>query len=382
MPDTFPNPRTAAHFFGMVRSFLIARLCSAGAAWIHPLPAQSPPVRSATLLWQVDGSETGEPFGDLRDFVLLKDGAVWALDFKDQVIRRYDSGGKALPVIGRKGSGPGEMRNANGRAVAPDGSVWVNDPSNGRFTAFAASGAYQRAITLPIGGFGYRWGAWFEPSGELVDLEYGQTSRYRRVSRDGSVLGTVASAHCASSAVGPLSFRAETKGVRGTTSSYPFTSGGGVVADRRGHFWCAAPQGSRVVPLPYGKTDTVARTAIDIPQIAVSREERDEAIRAIETRIATYATNNFDRAKIPATKSEMAALWVDDDGRLWVVHAAAWKGTSTTYSVFDGTGKPLFRVSIPARASTYLPVLARGNEFVVATKDADDVVSLARYRLR
>ncbi len=347
----------------------------------RPLPAQVPAARNASLLWQVDGSESGEPFGDLRDYVLLKDGTVWALDFKDQTIRRYDAGGAALAGVGRKGSGPGEMRNANGLAVAPDGAVWVNDPSNGRLSVFAANGTPQRAITLKIGGYGYRWEGWFDASGELIDEEIGKGARFRRVDRDGTVRGTIPHPTCgARTTTG--GYRAETPGKGMLMAPYPFTVGGGRVADRRGYFWCASTRGTRVARLAYGKSDTVARTSIDIPLVPVSREERDEAVRALRDRVAKYATSDFDPAKVPTTKSGIAGLHVDNDGRLWVAHTSPWKQSRTTYDVFDGMGKSLFRVTLPIRAVLHLPVVASGNEFLLAVMDDDDVITLARYRLR
>lgn len=165
-------------------------------------------------------------------------------------------------------------------------------------------------------------------------------------------------------------------------SAYPFTRGGGVTGDRNGHFWCASALGTRVARLPHGKADTVARTSLDIPPVPVGREERDDAIRSVETRIAKYATSDFDRSKVPNTKPGIAELYVDNDARLWVVHTASWKRNSTTYDVFDRTGKALFRLTVPVRAATHLPVVARGNDVMIAVYDEDDVVSLARYRLR
>lgn len=360
---------------------LIAIVMALTTPHIAPLRAQSIPARTATLVWQVDGAESGEPFGDLRDFVRLPNGHVWALDFKDQVIRRYDDAGRSLPTIGRKGSGPGELRNANGLAVAPDGVVWANDPANSRFTMFSGSGAYQRALTVPISGYGYRWGAWFDRSGELVELAIGREARYRRITPAGAVAGSLENPECPAGAAQPLVYRAETPGEGATTGSYPFTTGGGVVADRRGHFWCAAARGTRVARLAYGSRDTLARTAIEFPALAVSAAERDDAIRRVETRLAKYRTSTFDRSKVPTTRPGIAGLFVDLDGRLWVAHARAESATSSTFTVCDDRGAVLFRVTIPARVNSYLPLLARGDEVIVAATDADDVVSLRKYRI-
>jgi hypothetical protein len=367
----------------MTRAFMLSIACLA-AAWGRPLASQAPQVRPATLLWQVDGSESGEPFGALRDLLLHRDGTVWALDFKDQVIRRYDARGKALPTVGRKGSGPGEMRNANGMALAPDGNVWVNDPSNGRLSVFAPGGQALRSVSLTIGGYRYRWEAWFEQTGELIEPVIGAKAQFRRLDATGKTLGTVDYPDCGSPRTTNASYMAENKDKdRGQLMGmYPFTSGGGIVSNRRGHFWCASAKGARVARLPYGRKDTVAVTSVDVPMVALTREERDAAIAQVSQRVAQYVSHNFDPSNVPNAKPGIAIVHLDSDGRLWVEHASKWKASSTTYDVFDTNGKSLFRVVIPMRNVVGLPVLAQGNELVLTVTDADDVVNIARFRLR
>jgi len=367
----------------MTRTLILSIACLA-AAWGHPLASQAPTVRTATLLWQVDGSESGEPFGALRDVLLHRDGSVWALDFKDQVIRRYDANGKALPVVGRKGSGPGEMRNANGMAMAPDGYVWVNDPSNGRLSVFSPSGVALRSVSLAIGGYRYRWEAWFEPPGELVEPTISQTAQFRKLDATGKVTGTIDYPTCGSPRTTTLSYKADNKGKDRSElmGMYPFTTGGGIVSNRSGHFWCASAKGTRVAKLSYGRTDTVALTSVDIPMVTVGREERDAMIAQVMERVSKYSSHDFNPSNVPQIKPGIVALHVDSDGRLWVEHASKWKTASTTYDVFDVNGKALFRVNLPMRNIAGMPIQARGNEFVLAVMDEDDVAHIARFRLR
>ena len=128
---------------------------------------------TAREVWRFDGTEDGEPFGDIRDYVVTKSGHLWMLDFKDQVIRRYGQNGKPLGTISRKGSGPGEMRNANGMAVSPSGSIWVNDPRHSRITIFKDDGTFERQLIRSIGGYSYRWGAWFDnATGDVVEQDF------------------------------------------------------------------------------------------------------------------------------------------------------------------------------------------------------------------
>ena len=361
---------------------------------VRESPAQPAlPTWRATEVWRVDGTEGGgEPFSDLRDFRVAKDGGVWALDFKDQVIRRFDANGKPLKSTARKGSGPGELGNANGLVMAADGSVWVNDPRNSRLTVFGADGEFTRQHTVPISGYGWRWEAWLDQrTGDVVDPFTRQkpggvyTQEWRRIARDGSIRDTMSIPSCASGAAAVYSgYQAQTQGKGNTYRQYPFSNGGGSAPDGRGGMWCAVPvpASARVALVRIGTNDTIAQTAVMLSPIPVAPAERREAIAEAEKVVAQYATNNFDASKIPATKPPILRVSVDDDGRLWVQHASRYGDTGVTFDVHDRAGKHLGRLRIPHRPSTAgLPVRARGNDVWLAVLDEDDVVGIARYRL-
>ena len=348
-------------------------------------------VWTATQLWSVDGSEGGEPFGSIRDFVVLPDGALWALDYNDQVIRRYSASGAPLPSVSRKGSGPGELRNANGMVVRRDGSVWVNDPNNNRLTVFTANGTFAKHVPIPIMGRSYRWNAFVDKrTGDLIDpfvnmsAEKPGTMFWRRVTATGTFRDTMPVSECASMSIAaPTTFRAETKGKGNWFSVYPFAYGGGTVPDGDGAAWCAAPSASRVSRVRLGgRPDTIARTSLALTPLPVPNAERDSAIRAIEKELAKYATHDFDAGKIPSSKPPIALLSVDDDGRLWVQHTPQYGEASVTFDVHNATGVHLGRVRIPFRPSVEgLPIRARGRDLWMAIRDNDDVLSIAKFRL-
>ncbi|MGV3709560.1 MAG: hypothetical protein ACO1Q7_12030 [Gemmatimonas sp.] len=81
-------------------------------------------------------------------------------------------------------------------------------------------------------------------------------------------------------------------------------------------------------------------------------------------------------------KPAIAALHVDDDGRLWVQHTETFGKVVTTYDVFDAKGKHLARVSIPLKVAVQMPVKSRGNLLWLAVQDADDVTYVAHYRIQ
>ena len=336
----------------------------------------------ATETWRVDGSEAGEPFADLRDYVLLENGHLWALDFKDQNIRRYDENGKFLSVVGHKGGGPGEMANANGMAVAANGTVWVNDPQNARMNLYSADGKFMRQISRSAGGFGYRWDGWFNrKNGELVERPIGGKDLvWQRYDMQGKPIGTLPYTRCSAGAAAPDYIRAEKPG--GMTASYPFVSGGGLAPNGNDGVWCAAARSSRVALIRTGAVDTITQTTLEIPMIPVGAEERSAEIARIEKLLAKYSTNNFDKSKIAVTKPGIANLHSDQDGRLWVEHTARFNVRSTTLDVFDGKGQHLGRIVLPVKMRGYLPVRARGNLLWLTVLDDDDVPSIVQYRIR
>jgi hypothetical protein len=376
----------------MNRSLVMAAACAAAIAHVPAVSrAQGAlPTWRATEVWRIDGTESGEPFFDLRDYLVHRDGVVWVLENKDQMIRRFDQAGKELPSVGRKGSGPGEMSNANGFVMRRDGSVWVNDPRNSRFTVFSGDGKFVRQHAWSIPSWGYRWTGWIDRStGDLIDPftnRRGTTSiaEWRRVSADGAIRDTMSIPTCSTPGAPPpyVSFRAETKDKGMMVSAYPFTTGGGSAPDGDGGMWCALAGSMRVVRVRIGANDTTAQTSVTLAPVPITKVERDSAIARAQKQVAQYATNTFDASKIPNAKPAIASLTVDDDGRLWVQHAERFGEASVTFDIHDKTGKHLGRLRIPQRPSaTGLPIRARGNDLWIAVRDEDDVIGIARYRI-
>ena len=355
------------------------------------LRAQSPVVQwRVTELWRVDGTSSGEPFASVRDFVVARDGTVWVLDFKDQSIRRFDASGKELARVGRKGSGPGEMRNANGLLVTNDGSVWVNDPGNSRLTVFGADGKFLRQHVLSINGYGWQWNAWVDRrTGDVIDpfinMHPGNGTSYdwRRITSTGVVRDTFPMPTCANgrSTAGKY-YRAETKGKGSTNRSYPFAYGGGSAPTRDTAVWCASPTDTRIALIRIGRNDTLLRTTVDVARISVPKSDRDSAIAAAREAVSKYESNDFDVNLVPTIRSGIASLAVDDDGHVWVQHAPRGGESSVTFDVHDRTGKHLGRLNIPHKPSTEgLVIRARGNDLWIGVRDDDDVLGIAHYRI-
>jgi hypothetical protein len=62
-------------------------------------------------------NEGPHSFNDIRGFAIAPDGSILILDYQTQDIRVFDPRGRHVRTVGRSGSGPGELRNANGMAT-------------------------------------------------------------------------------------------------------------------------------------------------------------------------------------------------------------------------------------------------------------------------
>ncbi|MGB7297557.1 MAG: 6-bladed beta-propeller [Candidatus Aminicenantales bacterium] len=94
------------------------------------------------------GANPEESFSQVSAFVVGTDGAVIALDIKEQKIKVFDPAGKFLRAIGKPGQGPGELGMASGIQITGDGNLMVSDATNRRLALFKPSGEFVKNIPM------------------------------------------------------------------------------------------------------------------------------------------------------------------------------------------------------------------------------------------
>jgi len=75
-----------------------------------------------------------------QDIHVSEDGTIYILDWSDVCIKVFDSTGKYLQTIGRKGQGPGEFEFLTYMALSSDGRIFIMDSVNRRIVVFAING--------------------------------------------------------------------------------------------------------------------------------------------------------------------------------------------------------------------------------------------------
>lgn len=331
------------------------------------------------------GEEDGAgSLADIRGVAADDSGRVLTLDFKDQQVHVFDSMGRYVRSLGRSGQGPGEFGNANGLLRAPDGRLWINDPSNNRFTVLGPDGSLLATHPIQIRGYGYLWQAWFDTAGtlfEMISVRVDTTFR-RRVQRfrmDAAVLAsdTLLQYPCDSLARAtplPANYYRTPRGYM----QVPFRSSPLQAVDPAGGVWCTSGERFEIyrVSLEDHFTGVVARGTR--APVVVTATERDSAAEAVRKFFEQTDGTNPDLSRIPQEKPPLRSLRVDPAGRLWVQVNVSDSGS--TWDVFDATGHQVATAHSAFGVLPYHPLLFQGDRMYAVASDRD-VPTIVRARI-
>jgi hypothetical protein len=83
------------------------------------------------------------------DIAFDTQGHVYVLDFGNHRIQKFDSEGRYISTIGRKGQGPGEFQYPQSIDLDADGYLYVSDPGNRKIQVLKPDGSLFKTISLP-----------------------------------------------------------------------------------------------------------------------------------------------------------------------------------------------------------------------------------------
>ncbi len=112
-------------------------------------------VRRLVLEQQIGEAEGSDSvtFGQIWYVVPTDDNQTIVFDNQGPTIKLFDSTGKLVRFVGRKGSGPGEYGQVNGMDVLPNGRLALWDATNGRVNVYTENGDFSGQWRVPLGGF-------------------------------------------------------------------------------------------------------------------------------------------------------------------------------------------------------------------------------------
>lgn len=322
----------------------------------------------------IEGPEP-EVFGRIAAVSTDRSGDIYVLESQAQEIRVFTQDGTYRFTISRKGSGPGELKNAFGLAWDDHGRLWVPDAGNVRYVVFDSLGTVQDEYRRPLGAV-YPFLGTFDVSGRLVDLS--------------------ASASPQQLDIIPVSFDPELEAFEYwppvTHTAYFGPAPPGIVWLRPRQTLSISPVGflwfgSTAVYRLYQRTlsgDTLRIVEQPSEAVALSDSERE----AIQAELAEFPVR-VDPRLIPTHKPAFNRLVLDCAGYLFVNVPGTEEFVGKLFDVqegrlidvFDPEGRYLGRITSPVRLDWMVPPEITEDYLLGVALDELDVRYVVRLRL-
>ena len=306
-------------------------------------------------------------------------------------LRIFGPEGTHERTFGGPGGGPGELRQAQGVLLDPDGYLRV--PENGNARDFDPDSGFVRSKRLNLfvtAGSG-PWRAAMDDSGNTAVWSAG---RYR----NGFCMMVRMYDHdmVRTDSIPYHDYTHEQGAVRGVAGAWPITASNGmrtaipipfysraqfVIAPSRQIWSTEAGISALEVARWQPAGDTVLVIRSERSSEPVTEAERDSAIAAIEARFAAWSgslpTNPGDS---PDTKPPVHYLSLDRQGRLWV-RITGPNADSTLYDVFGRDGRFAETVLLGERVDRRVPPVVDGELLWAVVLDDADVQYVLKAHL-
>ncbi len=353
------------------------------------------------------GVETGEDpymFGRVRGIAAGND-LLYVLDAQVPTIRVFESDGSYLHSVGQAGQGPGEFERPHAIEVGPRGRIYVQDANERRILVFEPDGRVAGPLHVdePLSGFhlisasdgrlfadvalGPGAGPFDRAYGvATIDPSEGAQVTYREVPDFGWTRTLVTTENRGGgSFAGPVPFA--------PNLVWTVLSTGDIAAGVADEF--------RFELLRPGGAKTVVRKAWT-PIPVVAEEGRWRALRTELQAQANQPDWTWNGPEVPGHKPAYDRFYADRSGRLWVIREGPgvrnpgcdWPSTIGEYfdfepcwtapqivDVFDGDGRFLGEVAVPAGFSWFPRPYMRDNLVFASVEDEAGTVTVKRYRL-
>lgn len=273
------------------------------------------------------------------------------------------------------------MRQANGLVRAPDGSLWLNDPPNARFTVFDSEGVFRRQHPVTITGYGFLWFGFFDRRGRLVDPIFSRRTpddrrpAYRVFSPDLATADTIDALDCSDGRPRPEPWRFAREGGM-TYMQVPYTAGPVSAVDFPDAQWCGWSSEFRLEKRALADGTVLATLRGSAEALPVTGRDRDSIRDDIAARLPNARP---DLSAIPSRKPILRRAFVDHQHRVWV--GVTIPGPERRFDVFDGSGRQLGTVRTPLRFTDYHPIVIEGDLLYGVVLAEDDVPQVVRARL-
>jgi hypothetical protein len=294
--------------------------------------------QTAEPLWigEVEG-DGPEVFGSIASMAVDQEGRILVFDGRAYELRVFSPDGSFVSRVGRRGGGPGEFQHVIGMSVAPDGSLWLIDGANARYTVLRDDDV--ETYTRGAGVYTVPWTGG-HADGHLYDVVMvpGGPSREAlvRVDEAGAVVDTFAV---------PVN-EIETPRVGSIRLPLPYAPSQIRTFDHSGALWVAMTHEYTLYQIGR-EGDTLRIIGREEEARPLSPTESDSVsqhIRALREQFRLEVRDGL----VPRAAPLLRRITVADDGSIWVTRADPPPGlpSGSQFDVFDGDGNLIGELSV------------------------------------
>lgn len=336
----------------------------------HRAPATGIQVSSQIILAAgIDSSHRME-FSELRGPLHLSNGRIVFADASLPRIYVAGPDGKVAYQFGRKGDGPGELRDPTIAGVLAGDTIIVYDLARRTVSLFTAAGTFVRQFRLPA----------LSGSVQYLAMRFGDTLILKQTDFSSQLNGDGLRAADARIVSGVGNSSATTTiatfpGGLFHSHGYRFFGWTGVAAATDSSVWLGAGNRAEIKEVNMGGhiMRTLSWTAR--PRL-VSEENRDSMFAIAKSMNAP--PDMFNRDRVADTVPVFGRILPDPNGGLWITaYEAPFAAPDSIWKLDPGSGR-IYGVRIPAR---FRPTEVLATEMLGVWRDTNDVPYPARIRI-
>jgi hypothetical protein len=290
-------------------------------------------------------------FADLRSIQVDDEGDIIALDWKDNLVKVFDSRGRHIRSFGKHGQGPGELQSP-GRLYLQGGKrIAIMDGGNSRYALYSKAGECQKEFNMGQ----YRVFRTIPDSqgrvyGDQLIFDPTPGIQLLKISPDFSTAEVV------------VEFKYGT--ARGTLDVIFDRLTYGVFADDR-FYWARSSKYQIHILDPEGRE--IRRVIKDYDPVRVTSEDKDKLAKEYM---------GVEKDRIPGEFPPLSYVLADDLGRLYVRTYEKDDPGAGIYDVFDPEGRFFTRLALPEEELLF--VVKRGRAYCMINEDPEDGIPLIK----
>ncbi len=352
---------------------------------------------------EAEGNDT-VTFGRIQEIAVTRDNRVFVYDGQGPSLKLFDSTGKLLRFVGRKGAGPGEFDQVTGAGMLPNDNLAIWDASHARVNVYSAAGDYAWQWRVPVSGWFSYEGLHTDAAGDVV-LRLpvgGQKGRgrvpafgYVRFDSAGVIRDTVVIPRWIDSTPSLLARGTQVVAMR----ELPYAPEITFTWSRSGAL-LSGPGAPYVVYLTNGRGRPL-RIEREWTPVQVLPDESDYARAELTYAMRSVVPDwHWSGPGIPRDKPAYSGLKASEDGRIWVkLHTTAERveaedpppgepgqapppvrryAEPNVFDVFEASGVYLGRVRADR---SHFVMRMRGNHVWGELTDSSGVAFVARWRV-